>query len=351
MKTSRILIAFLLSAVLPATAQTARLYTSENGLLNTQINRIYQDGKGFIWVATEGGLLRFDEVGFETFRHDRENANSLPSDSVHDILEDSHGTKWVATASGLARFESEYNRFLLYNLQDARNGASTQFIDRILELPNRVSGSSLYICTSGFGVYVIDPQTGTLQDNKRERLYKHLPSEYISNLYLDSDRHLWILPADVSGTVILDADSLDPATDITWAPDLARDSGQYRITAIAEDPLSRNLLLATAENGLLLYDAATRSIRRARGTGSRTVSATAAIYNTFSGQEDGRSFLLGNENGGLLFFDIDTESVRPGSLPSIRQESRRWKATALLGDNQGNLWLGLYQTGLMVAPR
>ena len=62
MKSRLILIAFLCAAVQMAFAQTSRLYTSELGLPNSQINRICQDGHGFLWVCTEGGLLRYDGV-------------------------------------------------------------------------------------------------------------------------------------------------------------------------------------------------------------------------------------------------------------------------------------------------
>ncbi|MBR4687964.1 MAG: response regulator, partial [Bacteroidales bacterium] len=50
-------------------------------------------------------------------------------------------------------------------------------------------------------------------------------------------------------------------------------------------------------------------------------------------------------------FDTATEEVRPGILPSMRQTSDNWKATVMFEDNQGNVWLGLYQNGLLVAPK
>ena len=267
----------LLVASVPAAAQVARLYTPEDGLINSQVNRICQDARGSIWICTEGGLVRFDGMGFETFRHDRENPNSILSDSVHDFLEDSCGTKWVATASGLALFDSDYNRFRPFDLHDARNASSSQFIGQVVEIPDRVSGSYLYVCTSGNGIYVIDPATQTLQGERRERLYKQLPSEYINMVFADADRHLWVVPIGPAPAVVLDADTLEPATDLRWSPDLAREAGRISITAQAEDPVSHNLLLGTASHGLLIYESATRTVRRARGAGSAAATIAAAI--------------------------------------------------------------------------
>ena len=70
-----------------ASAQIARLYTSESGLPNSQIYSIYQDSRGFIWIATENGLARFDGMDFNTFNFDRTNPNSIASDFVLTVIE------------------------------------------------------------------------------------------------------------------------------------------------------------------------------------------------------------------------------------------------------------------------
>ena len=345
------LLFFLLGALPPAAGQAARLYTPENGLVNTQINRIAQDAQGYLWICSEGGLSRFDGVGFETFHHDRENGNSLPSDSVHDFLEDSHGTKWVGTAAGLAVFESDYNRFIPFDLQDARNAESNQYVGCILEVPDRVRGSLLFVCTGGNGIYVIDPQTRTLLDQKREKLYRSLPSEYVSQVFVDAARHLWIIPEGNAPLAILDVDTLEPAEDIVWSADLAPETGRIRLTGIAEDPVSHDLLLASGSHGLLRYEAGSRMIRRVRDTRAGTTVVSSVLFNPRAGQEEGRTFLMGEEDGGLLELDLQTEALRPTLLPALRQPSDNWKVSTLFEDRQGNLWMGLYQRGVLVAPK
>ncbi|MCR4823913.1 MAG: response regulator [Bacteroidales bacterium] len=332
--------------------QDARLYTPENGLVNSQINAIGQDGRGALWISTEGGLIRFDGMGFETFRHDREDPNSVPDDSVHGLLEDIFGTKWVATAHGLAVFESDYNRFRTVDLQDARNPASNQFVARLLEIPDRTSsGSRILIATGGNGIYVIDSQTQELLNEDREKIFQNLSTEFIYDLFLDSERRLWILPDANVPLTVLDADTLTPSTDVRWSRELEGEKDQIRVTAMAQNPISHNILLGTATHGILLYDAEAKTIRKARGNGSGTTSFGAAVYNNLSAPESGNSFLLGEVNGGLLLFDTQTESVRPGGAASIRGFSDNWKVNRFFQDSQGNLWLGLYQTGILVVPR
>ncbi|MBP5625902.1 MAG: response regulator [Bacteroidales bacterium] len=336
---------------LPLAGQTARLYSPDNGLPNTQVNQICQDRSGIIWICTEGGLIRFDGVDFETFRRDRENPNSITSDSVHDIVEDVTGTRWVATATGLDIFDSDYNTFRRFDLQEPRRPESNPYIVSILEVPDRVAGSKLFVATGGYGIFIIDAQTQRLQDERRKLLLSHLPTEFIHSMFLDADRHLWVVPEGPFSSVILDVDTLAPAEGISLEPALAAHWDRIRVTDIAEDPVSRNLLLATASDGLLVYESATRTLRRARGRSAAATVASTILFDTQSETTDARSFLLGDEDGGLLHFDTRTEEVQPGSLPSIRQDMNRWKATTAIVDNQGNIWLGLYQTGVLLAPK
>ena len=76
-------------------AYTLRSYTIENGLPDNGINKIYQDRQGFIWVATQDGLVRFDGYDFLTYRReaDAEQPGLLGND-IRDIYEDeSEGAK------------------------------------------------------------------------------------------------------------------------------------------------------------------------------------------------------------------------------------------------------------------
>ena len=40
------------------------IFTQENGLPNNQIQSVYQDSKGWMWIGTSQGLSRFDGYDF-----------------------------------------------------------------------------------------------------------------------------------------------------------------------------------------------------------------------------------------------------------------------------------------------
>ena len=140
-------------------AQMARLYTTEYGLPNSQVNHIYQDSRGFVWISTENGLARFDGRDFLSFRFNRGKEGSLASDLVISTFEDSCGTFWVGTSTGLQTFDPEDLSFHLADLKDPEYPSSTQHISCIEEIKTGQGGSELWIATSQHGVYVMDPKS------------------------------------------------------------------------------------------------------------------------------------------------------------------------------------------------
>ena len=343
-------LALTAAALTPAAGQNVRVYTSENGLPNSQVSRIYQDKHGYIWMCSEGGLIRFDGMRFEAFRHDRERETSISSSSVQEMLEDSRGNTWVATAGGLNLFDPEHSEFRRYELRDERNAITNPYVSWLQEVPGRSGGCRLYVATSGAGVFVIDCNTLKLLPDAREQIYHHFPTDYVRKLFLDSGKHLWLFPEDAGFPVILDMSTLEPASNMYWSPELLREADHIRIGNVAQDPLTGDLLIGS-NLGLLCCKTGSGTIRRVSGKRAATTVATTLIYNSQASSGEGRSFLLGDKNGGLLLYDSVTEEVREATLPAIRQDISSWSATSSTIDSQGNIWLSLYQRGVVVAPQ
>ena len=71
-------------------------YTVENGLVANPIRRIYQDAKGFMWIATTEGLSKFDGNRFINYTI----ANNLSHNMVNDIYGSVTGDLYVAENNG-----------------------------------------------------------------------------------------------------------------------------------------------------------------------------------------------------------------------------------------------------------
>src|ERR1700685_1987943 len=78
-------------------------WRTDSGLPQNTVHSILQTRDGYLWLGTDGGLVRFDGIDFVTF--DGENTPQFKSDTVYDLLEapssDGSGTLWISTAAGL----------------------------------------------------------------------------------------------------------------------------------------------------------------------------------------------------------------------------------------------------------
>lgn len=71
-------------------------YTTENGLPHNVVFNILQDSKGYIWIGTDDGLVRFDGNTFKTYR----SSNGLLSNYVITMAEAKDGTLWIGSWKG-----------------------------------------------------------------------------------------------------------------------------------------------------------------------------------------------------------------------------------------------------------
>ena len=94
-----------------ARAQEPRLYTSDETLSSGLVNRIVQDSRGYIWIATENGLNRYDGTRFKTYYVDG-GENSLLSNYVRAVYETSDGHVLVGCVNGLMEYDRKSDTFI-----------------------------------------------------------------------------------------------------------------------------------------------------------------------------------------------------------------------------------------------
>jgi ligand-binding sensor domain-containing protein len=91
-----------------------RHFDESNGLPTTVITAFAQDGDGFLWIGTQGGLARWDGYRFRNYQAVLGAAGALPNNSVQALYSDPQGRLWIGTDSGLARYDREQDRFTAY---------------------------------------------------------------------------------------------------------------------------------------------------------------------------------------------------------------------------------------------
>ncbi|MHB1022727.1 MAG: sensor histidine kinase [Acidobacteriaceae bacterium] len=74
-------------------------WQTSSGLPQNTVHSIVQTQDGFLWLATEGGLVRFDGVDFSVF--DTQTTPQMKSNFIYHVMEDSSGGLWISTGDGL----------------------------------------------------------------------------------------------------------------------------------------------------------------------------------------------------------------------------------------------------------
>jgi ligand-binding sensor domain-containing protein len=86
----------LLSASISGQQPIFKTYTVSDGLVNNSVRRIFQDSKGFLWIATWEGLSKYDGNRFTNFTE----GNGLSHSMVNDIYESAYGKLYLAENNG-----------------------------------------------------------------------------------------------------------------------------------------------------------------------------------------------------------------------------------------------------------
>ena len=213
-------------------------YSLEDGLSQSVVLDIVQDSKGFIWVATQDGLNRFDGYEFKIYKNnpndsntisenwinvlhldknenlwlgteygglnkidlntgvvarfisDSTNLNSLSHNTIRDIKEDNEGNLWIGTwGGGISIYDRTTNEFTFYK-NDPKNSTS---------LSNNFIRA---ICITQDGTIWIGTGDGLNKFNKSnssfERFYhdeknnNSLTENFIVSIYEDKNQKLWI---------------------------------------------------------------------------------------------------------------------------------------------------------------
>jgi ligand-binding sensor domain-containing protein len=282
-----------------------QVWRTDNGLPQNSIQAILQTRDGYLWLATQEGLARFDGVQFHVF--DRANTAAFASNHVQALFESRDGSLWVGTyGGGLLRLRDR--EFRAYTSADGLNGANVAAIAED-------GAGDLWIAAGGslFRLHEGKLAAG-LPDGKLRGL--------ISCVSFDSSGDLWIGTA--LGLARLHGGTL---ATLTVKDGLSNDS----ITALLPDRAG-GLWVGTTDGLDRLESGRVLRYGESEGLSSDSVRS-------LSEDRDGNLWV--GTNGGLFRFRDGrfTSLTAHGGLSSDA-------VTALLEGREGGLWVGTDGGGL-----
>lgn len=333
MKFRKICIWYFISifSLLQASAQSEKFYSTDRDISNSLINALYQDRKGFIWIATEDGLNKFDGNKFTVYKSADEDSASLKNNYVRSLYEDRKNRFWIGCVNGLLRYNRSQDNFQEVDVWSGKNKIHPQVIC-FLERQN----GDLWMATSGEGLLVIRKNSDHCQVD--EEMSERLCSPFLTWLYEDSRGRIWVA-SDSKGLNLY----LPEKNEIR----LFKNPGDFSsndITNICEDQTG-TIFVATLSGGLYKYDEQKGSFHPVPYQDPYTVLR----IKTLSHSHDGNLY-IGTDGQGLKRYNFKTEKIEDFEISSGQFNFAKAKVHAVLEDQAGNLWVGIFQKGVFLQP-
>lgn len=323
------LVLILCLSPLQIQSQTGRFYSTDKGLSSSLINQLYQDSKGYVWVATEYGLNRFDGLRFANYWQMTPGSVSLKNNYVRSLYEDSRQNLWIGCIDGLMKYDRETDTF--EEIPVIRAGKRVfPHVTQMLELHN----GEVWLTTTGQGMFRLDNERK--QAVSVDELLRQSNYNYQSCFYEDSHYNLWI------GTYGNGLICYLPATKevrVFKYPTL----NDNNVSAIMEDKRG-NLFIGTQKQGLSRYDRQTNRIIAVPYAGRGNLS----VY--CMSEVDGQ-LLVGTDGQGLKVYNPASKQLEDFTLNTAPIDFSEGKVHVILEDKDKNLWLGLFQKGIVLMPK
>lgn len=338
-----------------------------DGLRVGTVSDLKEDERGFVWMGTSRGLVRFDGSSATVF--DRRTCPSLPGSVVTKVLDDGHGGFWLQTSGGICHFDRRTLSAEQLHPVD-RDGHRVE--DAVLYEVR--DGGKLYLA-SGSDVYLCDPE-----NNGRCTLLVVRPlgmdRRYAPALLGDGSGGLWLgfpnrgiwhgdgrrAPVLLGEHAHTPLQLVDYSADTLMVGTLTR--GVWMMNKHTGE--SRKLGIPDQSDDNIFAHAFLRVSKREWWIGTETgiyVMRDGAVgehlsydaYDPLSISDDCvRSLLMdsrggvwvGTEKGGVCYMPSGTDGIRRSVSGSRCQWLHGRHVTALAETSDGTLWVGTDDGGL-----
>ncbi|GHT53934.1 hybrid sensor histidine kinase/response regulator [Bacteroidia bacterium] len=306
--------------------QSGRFYSTDKNLSSSLIHKITQDKKGFIWISTEYGLNKFDGNQFTIYKHHADDSLSLKNNYVSHIIEDSKGFLWVGCINGLMRYDRAFDRFDEIAIY-ADGSKITPHVTSILETHT----GQIVFSTSGYGVFTLDEHLSTAQ------LSDALSGISADNMYEDANFNIWI------GTGDQGMNCYHPETGKVTVFRKEDGLSSNHISAITGNR-EGFVFIGTSANGLNVYDPHRNKIYPVHYQGAdRLLINSLCLYSN-------NELLIGTDGQGMKVYHPDDNTIEDYTIQNAPFNLSNAKIHSILCDRQNNLWLGVFQKGVVFLP-
>lgn len=307
-------------------AQTQKFYNTSNGLSNSLINQIYQDRKGFVWIATEWGLNKYDSNKFTIYNHSIGDSYSLTDNYVRMLFEDRSGRFFVGLINGLMQYEPQFDSFSEIKMYGEKNEVVHPHVTSLVEQSN----GDILIATSGKGLFVLEKGKNSAKYSKA--LSKKLKSRFIYTLFKDRDSNLWIA-LETGGLYCFNV----ATNKLNFVSSNDKSLGE-NVSSLAEDNIG-NIFIGTLTNGLFVYNKYKKTVTAVGASKNMLIRCLYLNHNN--------ELLVGTDGQGVKVYNYVDNRLDTYSMNAFPYDVTNGKVHSIIEDRDKNIWLGLFQKGVV----
>ncbi len=310
---------------------------------------VLEDHEGFMWFATDDGLVRYNGYDLVTYRNHRSDPGSISANFSIILLEDRYNQLWVGTfGGGLNLYDRDTDSFRRF-LNDPKNPNSLPH-NRVKTMIESQDGK-IWLGTEGRGLVTFDPNPKNLdslvfRQFDHPKLDKSDPNIFmIRSVCEDAQGNIYI--GSLSGITVLDKERKD-LVQLRVGDSYPNLLASNSIVEVFIDSKQR-LWIGTMDKGLQLYlPEEKRVINYAPSKADNTLND--AEIETITEDKNG-TIWVGSDNG--LSRILDSSSPVPANLFNNYYYQRLNESSLLsnsikivYADSRNSLWVGSYYGGI-----
>jgi len=298
---------------------------------NENSGRICKDKSGFLWIASDNGLYRFDGQNFKAYRCTPGQKNTVPSNNVIFLYQDRKGRYWVSFAQkGLYLFNPASEEFYPWHPKNRNLPASLSVGFLFEDRQGNIWGSLSY---SGIGLLNTADTTLQVYPTCSGKDFNYFSTAVVNDMIELSNGHFLI--ASNRGLV-----EFDPAngkqtvyTDDTW-PLLSPQYNVNTLTSILKDR-ENNIWCGSWGGGLRKFDWQTKKFTAYQWSPGEVIGTRNIVTAIIDKGDD--ALWIAAPDAGLMVFDKRKEKFLKIKSPSGETKNVISANNCLL-DDEDILW-------------
>ncbi|GAB4140505.1 MAG: hypothetical protein Fur0041_15660 [Bacteroidia bacterium] len=313
-----------------------KTYSVEQGLSQSTVNAILQDKDGFMWMATQDGLNRFDAYNFSVLKNNPADKNSVADNYIQSLQQDQNGNIWIGTYSeGVSVFNPLTRRYTHIKSVSVNETSSTSY--NVMGMVE--DGAYMWIATTGGLVKVNTGDYSIIRYQAGEK--NGLISDQIRSVIKTRSGAIWV--ACANGGVLKfnrSAGKFEPVVEVKSASSDVSFANPWHIMQHS----SGNVFVSYSGGGLVEFNSEGTAVIRQLNTATQEIisndiwcSAEDNEHNVWFGSYGQGLFRLNYISGFIENYVNDNTDKY--SLPNN-------EILSIYRDRQGALWVGTLGGGV-----